>query len=431
MDDALSNYKLVQERSDRKMNPFFWILTFECMVIVLLAGTAIAAGPVYWTFTSGTAWSFISLLLILPGLWLVRFSFRTLKAAVWKNNHLNEYKLYENEIRFAYYEGVARREGSISMKEINRVYVGYYIAPSHYAYEPKVRWKKQLPTFEVLPMLFIRYQQAAQTRVLQIPFHNLIEMKKWLKYFGKLKMPVWATDLLLAERTEEEQLLSFDREEDARPFSVEDKGFSKRLDSIMKELDLKRRERLGLVAPREKTAAAKTRRGKASGGKVSAPVSASGGLRRTTTHRPGPYGKQNRDSWKLSSFFIFGLLFGSLPLLVLMVIEGRIHPENMGISLLFLLAAGAVYFLLAERLRFMLALRYCIIAFIGWVMTGAMMPQTDEGIGSLFYENAVGAALLLPFTIWLPFLLIWLVRKYIPATDEHGQPSKLEGRKAE
>ncbi|MVP01641.1 hypothetical protein [Paenibacillus lutrae] len=430
MDDALSNYKLLQERSDRKMNPFFWILTFECMVILLLAGTAVAAGPVYWAFTSRTVLSFLSLLLILPGLWLVRFSFRTLKSAVWKNNHLSEYKLYENEIRFAYYEEKTRREGSISMKEINRVYVGYYMAPSHYAYEPNVRRKKQLPTFHLLPMLFIRYREAAQTRVLQIPFHDLIEMKRWLKYFGKLKMPVWATDLLLAERTEEEQLLAFDQEEDARPFSVEERGFSKRLDSVMKELDQKRRERLGLDAPREQAAAAKTRRGTASGGKFIAPVSASGGLRRTTSHRSRPYGKQSRDSWKLSSFFIFGLLFSSLPLLVLMAIEGSIHPENMGISLLFLLAAGAVYFLLAERLRFMLALRYCLIAFIGWVMTGAMMPQTDEGVGSLFYENAVGAALLLPFTIWLPFLLIWLVRKYVPDTDEHGQPSNLKGRKA-
>lgn len=37
---------LIHERKDRKMDPFYWILTFEVMAFLLVLATALAAGPV-------------------------------------------------------------------------------------------------------------------------------------------------------------------------------------------------------------------------------------------------------------------------------------------------------------------------------------------------------------------------------------------------
>ncbi|MEI0736844.1 hypothetical protein VQ056_09440 [Paenibacillus sp. JTLBN-2024] len=73
----------IHERADRRMEPFYWILTFEVMTFVLALGAGLVIGPLYWAYRY-QSWAFLLLILLVPGFWLIRFSVRYLRSAIRK-----------------------------------------------------------------------------------------------------------------------------------------------------------------------------------------------------------------------------------------------------------------------------------------------------------------------------------------------------------
>ncbi|WP_156972836.1 hypothetical protein [Paenibacillus chitinolyticus] len=39
------------------------------------------------------------------------------------------------------------------------------------------------------------------------------------------------------------------------------------------------------------------------------------------------------------------------------------------------------------------------------------MPLTDTGAGEEFYSTAIGATILQPLTVWIPFGMVWWIRR--------------------
>ncbi|MGE6230118.1 hypothetical protein [Paenibacillus chitinolyticus] len=414
-DENLSDPSLIHERCGRRMEPFYWILTFEALALLLLLGLALAIGPVYLAVTFRHFWSYFSLLLIIPGLWLIRFSILTLKTYIWKNRHLDRYSLYEDEIRYLHYEQTEKEEGAVRLDEVDRVYIASYVAQYHYAYK-KTKWFESQSVFDLLPMLYVLYRRDAQERILKVPFYEWPDLKKWLKHFKQRgSTEIWATDLLLEQKTEAEQLSALRDPLDTAPFDIERKGFKKRLDNLLYGLGRKRSER---ERAEQGTAAG------SSGGAGTMRAGSGTPLPQRQFYRGGEGGSTVRENGsgqrtrqtssrkpRMSTVVIFALLFASLYVLTGFAVDGRVSPDNMWLCIGCFLAAGAAYFVMADRLTFWHAVRFTLTAFIGWVLTGAFMPLTDTGAGGEFYTTAIGATILLPLTVWLPFGMVWWIRR--------------------
>ncbi|MFS0840930.1 hypothetical protein [Paenibacillus sp. 1P03SA] len=421
-DEHFSNPSLIHERSGRRMEPFYWILTFEALTLLLLLALALAAGPVYLAVTFRHFWAYVSLLLIAPGLWLIRFSILTLRAYIWKNRHLDRYSLYKDEIRYLHYEHGEKEEGSVRLDEADRVYIAYYVAQYHYAYK-KTKWFERQSVFHLLPMLYVRYRRDARERILKVPFYELSEIKKWLKHLKQRgAVEIWVTDLLLEQKTEAELLSALGEPLDTAPFDIERKGFKKRLDNLLYELGRKRgeRERAGQESAAVNPGGSKAPRSASTRLQPQRPFYRGGAGAMTVRENgsgQGP-GRESSKKPRMSTVVIFALLFAALYVLTGFVVDGRVSQDNMWLCIGCFLAAAASYFVMADRLTFWHTVRFTLTAFIGWVLVGAFMPLTDTGAGGEFYTTAIGATILLPLTIWLPFGMVWWLRRQFGLNEE-------------
>lgn len=379
----------IHERKGRRMEPLFWILTFEAMTLLILFAAALVAGPVFLAVYFKTWWSFILLLLAPLGLWLIGFSLRFLRKRIWHNRHLSCYRLYQDRIDYLVYtdEAADSQEGTVSLRQIEETSVSLYIAKNHYAYK-KTGWTEPQPYDRMLPILYVRYHGGWNPRILSVPLHDYREAEIWLSHLQDNGIPLRHTRLLLSERPEDEQLRLMNEEESSIPYS-----FSGNL-----EADIAR-------IIREQQAASTTREVQPT---PQGPV---------PIHL-NPAGKPKAKKRLLSSFFakprastiaLFGLLFAALYLLIKLAAAGGLSQDNMGICLTVLLVFSAIYFLLAQPLAFRHPIRFIAIAFIGWLAVGTVMTETDAGVAQEFHYTAISATMLMAVLVWLPYGIIhWL-----------------------
>ncbi|WP_159883248.1 hypothetical protein [Paenibacillus puerhi] len=125
------NGELIHEQTERKMQPFYWILTFECLSLLLLLALCLATLPVIVAFIY-QGWVYL-LLPALLGLWLIRISWRLLGKYVWENNHLSRYALYRHHVDYLQYDKKRRDfvQDSVPLQQIERALVGGYYALYH------------------------------------------------------------------------------------------------------------------------------------------------------------------------------------------------------------------------------------------------------------------------------------------------------------
>lgn len=172
--------KLIHERRDRKMEPFYWILTFEGLSLLLLLALSLIAFPAYWALLY-QGWAYTLLLLTALGLWLLRISIKLLIKYIWDNNHLNTYKLYEDRIEWVEYNKKTRgkREDITPLRQITEAYIGRYLAMYHYAYK-KSNWREKQALYHLLPSLHIVYRRGDELETFEIPFYEPKDMEPWL-----------------------------------------------------------------------------------------------------------------------------------------------------------------------------------------------------------------------------------------------------------
>lgn len=377
----------IHERVDRRMEPFYWILTFEAMCFLIALGIALIAGPVYLVYQF-QSWTYLLLLLLLPGAWLVKFSIGYLRAAIRKNRLLSRYRLYADQIAFRIYNHDARtiREDAIPLERVECIYVSKYIAQYHYAYRKSKMTEKQ-PVFHVLPILYAVYQEGAQRRVVPVPFYEVGEAELWVKELQNRGIPFRATNKLLFPLAEEQQLRLLEDEINSKPFSLE-RHLEFELNAIVIELEREEAARLGIGNTSESSA-------KPGGAAV---------------EHTGP----RRSSWKprRSTLAVFALLLVFLLVSIKLADAGLVDEDGTGLCFLVLLVSAAAYQYLAQPLTFRVPLRFLLGSFVLWTFSGAFMPEVEAGPGDEFYSSAIAAVILMAIAIWPLFgIQYWLRRR--------------------
>jgi len=200
--------KLIHERHDRKMEPFYWIATFEGLAILLLIALALIIFPAYWALLY-QGWAFTWLLVSALGLWLLRISIKLLIKYVWENNHLSTYKLYEDRIEWVEFNKKARskREDTTPLGQVTEAYIGRYFAMHHYAYK-KSKWREKQPLYHFLPSLHIVYRRGMGIETFEIPFYEPKDMEPWLAALQGAGIPVQVYVALMGHKMDTEQRLT-------------------------------------------------------------------------------------------------------------------------------------------------------------------------------------------------------------------------------
>lgn len=372
----------IHERADRRMEPFYWILTFEVMAFVLALGAALVIGPLYLVYRY-QSWAFLLLILLVPGIWLIWFSIGYLRSAIRKNRLLSRYRLCRDRVEYRIYHHPDTKvsEGTIPLDRVERIYVSYYVALYHYAYR-KSKFKEQQPMHHILPMINVVYRDEANRRVLGVPFYEYFDAEQWLKELQSRDIPIWATVVLPAALPEEERLWQLEDESNSRPFPFHH-HLQKELEQLVREIEQSR--------PGE-TASAITDSQQKDG------------------ERPPAGLKRFKPQW--STLVLFPLLFAFVYVFLKIAFQGSIASDGVGICFAVSLVGGLIYLFMAKRLTFWVPLRYAIILFFGWALIGAMMPETDTGIGEEYFVSTLTAGIFTAFAIW-PFFgaLYWIRRK--------------------
>ncbi|WP_138494430.1 hypothetical protein [Paenibacillus pinistramenti] len=228
---------LIHERKDRKMEPFYWILTFEGAAFLIVLALALVAGPAVLIAYYPAWWSWL-LLAAGAGLafWLVRFSLRYLAKLIRKNRRLNAYRIYEDRIEFAAYDAARLNltEGRIPLEGVESVYASMYSAAQSYHYK-KTKWRERVRQYEWLPVLYIVYRSGGSRRVLAVPFYEDHEVDRWLGALQQHGVPLQATGKLLLPLSEADQLQTLDSGAGSLPLSY-DGSFRPCFDRFLHEM---------------------------------------------------------------------------------------------------------------------------------------------------------------------------------------------------
>lgn len=205
---------VLHEQRKPKMQPFYWVLTFEMHVLGILLGLAMTVGPLillyYWT----NVWTWISLIAIPVGIYMGIRIWNSLKRNIWFNTHLDEYLLYDDHVEYTRWDPETREasKGSCWISDVKELYYGRYVMQYSYAYrESKMR--EALPMVELMPMLYLVSTEGMKDRVVAIPFNDAMEANRWLEVLGKRDIPLYLTSILIPD-IEDESALDLLREDE-------------------------------------------------------------------------------------------------------------------------------------------------------------------------------------------------------------------------
>lgn len=386
---------LIHERKDRRMEPFYWILTFEVMAILIVLAVAMVAGPIVllWYYREWWAYALLAVgvALAVP---LARFDYRYMVKLVRKNRRLSSYRIYEDRIEATVYDISSRstkaKEDQIPLKQVESVYASMHAATQTYHYK-KTGWKERVPQFELLPILYIVYNSGWDRHVLTVPFYGGDAVDWWLGVLQERNVPIKATSKLLHSHSEADQLEVFDSGTDVFPFPYE-RNYQIDFRRLMDEL-------VSRTAPVEAASSAQD----------SPPQKGS---------RPGmePAPGGSDASWlRYPSLGMLMLLIASLYPVILL--EEAVNLPAVSTILCFgLLFAGAVaYFYRMRRLTLWAPLRFVLIAGLGWLILGGSL-ETRGDIAADVASTAAAAVILQPVLVWLPYWAAVRIRRRWPAS---------------
>ncbi|WP_435923479.1 hypothetical protein [Paenibacillus sp. DYY-L-2] len=390
----LNGSLLIHERKDRKMEPFYWILTFEVMAFLIVLAVALVVGPVLLIMNDQAWWGYALLVAggVLAAL-LVRFTFRYLAKLIRKNRRLNLYRIYEDRIEYAAYdaERLNRREDRFPLERAESVCASLYVAQQSYHYK-KTEWTERVPAYELLPVLYIVYHGEGGRSVLAVPFYGDNAVDRWLGTLQQRGIPIRATEELLLPRPEADWLSVLDNGELTVPFAY-DGNFRLDFGRFMHEAQSR--------TPKEDSPAGMEDTEAGGFGKRAVPI----GM------EPVPGGSGAR--WlRYPSYVVVVLLIASLYPIVLLEETGMIPGIGTVLCFVVLFVAALAFFYRMRRLTVWAPILFVLVACLGWFIFGASL----ESRGDIAYEvtsAAAGAAILQPALVWLPYgAAVWIRRRW-------------------
>lgn len=376
----------LHESQESKVSPFYWILRFEVMSILMALGLVLMLGPGVLLLYAQNIWSFASLLLIPAGWLLFRFAFRFLRNSIWRNRHLSSYRLYEDRIETTVYPDPDQTaaETRIPLQAADMLVVS--ALATRPAANSTASQGLAVSATAHHPVVWLRYRDDnGLPHLLQLPLSPRGGLDIWMDTLQH-RIPFFVTSVPLLLLPEPQRLEALEDGYRLHPFHYSGDLYG----------DFRRH--MALVQPTE----------------------TNGQAIQTSAAQPGAAAAEPKPPrpkirfWArpaLSTLVLHGVMLAGLYVFIAMAAAGKLGTESLLPCLGLLIGGAAVYFAMARPLALAHVFRYLVTTLPLWFVFTAALPAAREGAGYAFMDSVLGSLLLLPFLIWLPYGLIKLIRR--------------------
>ncbi|NMO94509.1 DUF4229 domain-containing protein [Paenibacillus lemnae] len=407
----------IHEQRQPKMQPFYWILTFESIIIAMVIGLALIIGPFILLSLWPSPWMWLTLLAIPVGLLMSFMLFRNLRQRIWLNRHNDRFAIYDDHVEYTVWDKETKesRQESVPIRDIKEMYYGRHVMMYSYAYK-ETKFRERAPMAELWPVLHLVYRGGAGDRLLTVPFGQPDEANQWLNVLFPKGIQMWLSNIVI-QNPDDPYAIDILREEENRVSAEFDGNVERQFRPYMDaQIEQERaQEHSRELTPEEEEILddeirqieemEKTRREKAVFVNI-------GSL----------------------AWMVFLLQFGLGWWIIRLAAECSIELDSFVIPGLILLGISMLFFLLVKRLRWQHMLVFWGASFLTWLVLDIAAGSEEEG--SVLYEAGgalMGTSMLAPLGIWLTFLLGSFIRRRKDADrqEEARSKSQAEGSAAE
>ncbi|EHB65738.1 MULTISPECIES: hypothetical protein [Paenibacillus] len=189
---------LIHEQKKPKMQPFYWVLTFEAYTIGILIGLGLIVGPVILLLRWPSVWTWLSLLAVPVGMIMLVKLLKSLRKQVWANTHLDRFALYEDRVEYELWDSATgeSEQGSVFLTDVVEMYYGRYVLQYSYAYK-KTKMMEKSAMFELMPVLYLIARSGMGERAIAVPFLDPMDANRWLEAMGRRNIPLYLTSLVI------------------------------------------------------------------------------------------------------------------------------------------------------------------------------------------------------------------------------------------
>lgn len=387
---------VIHEQKQRKMQPFYWILTFEVLTFGMLLGLAMVAGPFVLLTLWPSGWMWLTLLAVPVGLFVFVKCFLSLKERTWQNRHTDHYALYEDRIEYTIWNRETKEgeQGSLPIRDIKEMYYGRYIQQYSYAYK-KTTTTENAPMHELLPVLHLIHNNGWQDKLLTISFAEMMDVNRWLEVLAPRNIPLWLSSLIIHDPSEESavQLLKEDEhrtqaefdgniERQFRPYFdklIEEEEERDLNDEEIAEIDEQIKQLEYIEAEKKKKSAL---------GNIS-----------------------------LLAWLVFPLQYGLGRWIFSKAVNGEIDPEGFAYPMAMLLVTSIVFFLLVKRMRWLQMIVFQVCSLIAMIFVDMESTDNENDPAYQITAGLLGSVILYAALIWIPYRIIKFLRRGRDAED--------------
>ncbi|GIP35735.1 hypothetical protein [Paenibacillus sp. J2TS4] len=210
---------VLYERQEVKMQPFYWILTFQALFVLLVLGIGLIVFPFY-LYKFSAIWATVCLIIGLPlGFYFIKVAWKDGRKRIWENCHLDRYRLLEHGFDYEQYEVESRTKHSafVAFSKVEAAVASKFIAKYHYAYKQSGFFEKQ-PYAHIFPVLFFVYSEEGARKLARVYFKDEDSIDLWLEQLRKHSIPIRITVDHLDALKEEQLLNTIEQKEETWPF---------------------------------------------------------------------------------------------------------------------------------------------------------------------------------------------------------------------
>ncbi|WP_054958067.1 hypothetical protein [Paenibacillus dakarensis] len=397
----------IHEHQQPRMQPFYWILTFEMMTIAMLLGIALVAGPIVLLSLWPSGWMGLTLLALPFGLIIFIKSYRSLKERVWHNRHTNSYAMYEDRIEYIIWDRKTKEadQGSIEIRDIQEIYYGRHLQQYSYAYK-KTTMTEKAPMFELFPVLHLIHKKGLQQKVLTIPFIEFMGANRWLEALASYNIPLWLSSIVVSDSADESlgDLLKGDEDKAPAVFDGnierEFRPYSEELISRESERELTDEELAELEDQMKQLENAELEKKK----------------------------KSALGNIGLLAWLVLPLQYGLSRWMMYEADRGTINPEGMLYPVLMVVLTSILFFLLVKRMRWLQMIIYQLASVVVAVAVNIDSPEDET---HPLYQITAGITVSIVFysaLIWITYFSIKYLRRGRDARKDTASHTAAESR---
>ena len=383
---------LVIQEQQRRMQTFYWILTFEMLTFGMLLGIAMTAGPFVMLSLWPSGWMWPTLLAIPVGIIIFIKCFHNLKERIWHNRHVDHYALYEDRIEYTIWNREAKEaeQGSLPIQDIKEMYYGRHLQQYSYAYK-KTSMTENAPMYELLPVLHLIHNNGWQDKLLTVPFVEMMGANRWLEFLSPRGIPLWLSSVVVHDPGDESAAAFLREDENKAPAEFDgniERQFRPYLDKQI-ERDPTEEELAQIDAEIKQLEYIEAENKK----------------------------KSTFGNIGLLAWLVFPLQYGLGRWVFNEAVTGKIDPEGMAYPVVMILVTSVVFFLLVKRMRWLQMVVFQVVSIISMAFIDLEFSENEQDPAYQISSALIGAAMLNTVLIWVLYLIIKFLRRGRDADD--------------